>query len=100
MALIALGKIVGGIGLLWIKTWAKWTSIVAALLHALVVACFGLPIWIRMATGRNEIPAGIPMWKDFVAFGVNTAIVVALLVAFRAVTPDARETSPASVASQ
>ena len=83
MAAIGLAKAVGGVGLLWLKSWAKWTAAVAASLHILFLACFGIPIWIKMAQGTFENPAGIPMWKDYVTIGLNLVIVIALFILFK-----------------
>jgi len=83
MAAIGAAKVVGGVGLLWLKSWAKWTSAVAASLHVMFLAFFGIPIWIKMVQGTFENPAGIPMWKDYVTMGVNLLIVLALFILFK-----------------
>ena len=83
IGIIAVGKIVGGLGLVWIKPWAKWTAAGAAALHVLFLTYFGILIWIQMANGTFENPAGIPIWKDFVTIAVNLAILVTILTCTR-----------------
>jgi len=78
MAAIGLAKVVGGIGLFWIKAWAKWTATVAASLHVVFLAYFGIPIWIKVGLGTLEWPEQLPMWRDPATIGVNVALVVVL----------------------
>ncbi len=80
---ISILKIIGGIGLLGLRPWAKWIAAVAALSHVLFSVYGGIPIWIRMANGTFENPAGIPMWKDFVTVAVNLVIAVTILTCMR-----------------
>ena len=79
MAIIGMAKVAGGLGLLWLKQWAKWTAAAATILHAIILICFGIPIWIQMANGTFQNTAGIPLWKDYVTIAVNTVIAVTLL---------------------
>ena len=83
MAAIDVSKIVGGFGLLWLKSWAKWTAVVASSLHVLIISYFVIPIWIKMAQGAFENPASIPLWKDYVSIAVNIAIAITLLALFK-----------------
>lgn len=100
MAAIGIGKIVGGLGLLWPKYWAKWTAASASTLHILLLACFGVPIWIQMVQGTFRNPANIPMWKDFVTIGVNVAIVVLLLTLFKRAKETEGTTKPPNATSE
>jgi len=83
MVAIGLGKIVGGLGLLWLKSWAKWIAIVSVLLHVTLLVYFGLPIWMQMLQGTFKNPAGIPMWHDSVTIGSNLMIAAALMFLLR-----------------
>ena len=83
MMAIALAKVVGGFGLLWLKSWAKWTASVAALVHVFFLAYFGIPIWIQMMNGTLHNPTNLPMWSDFVTIAVNLAIAIMVLACMR-----------------
>jgi len=99
MASVALAKVAGGVGLLWLKTWAKWVAAVAAIIHVLFLSYFGLPIWFQMAKGTFENPAGIPMWKDFVTIGLNLAVAVTVLACMKK-SKETRGTTPSSILFQ
>jgi uncharacterized membrane protein (DUF2068 family) len=82
MVIISLGKVVGGIGLLWLKPWAKWTASVAAVIHIVLLVGSLIAIWI-ITKGEFHNSAKIPFWKDYVTIGVNLAIVIILFLLFR-----------------
>ncbi len=80
MAGIELAKVAGGLGLLWLKQWAKWVTAIAASLHVLILAYFGIPIWIKVLKGTFEWPEEIPFWRDPVTIGVNILLILILFV--------------------
>lgn len=82
MAVIAIGKTVGGFGLLWTKRWAMMTAAVAALLHALFLAYSFVPIWIQMLQGTFENTGRISFHRDYVAMAVNITIAATLILVF------------------
>ena len=83
LASISLAKVTGGIGLLWLKSWAKWTSITATLLHVLFLSYFGIPFWYRMLSGTFANQWNLSFWKDGVTIGVNFAIAVVLMTCMK-----------------
>ena len=83
MAAIGLTKVVGGVGLLWLKPWAKWIAAIAAMLHALFLTCFQVYFWTLVLRGMFDWLAGYPIWKDFATIGVNLLTVIALFLLFK-----------------
>lgn len=97
MAGIGLGKVVGGFGLLWLKSWAKWVAIVAASVHALFLTYGGISLWVLLIRTNRTLPTGIPYWKDYVSITVNITIIIALFVLFRKPKETEGTTKPSSV---
>jgi uncharacterized membrane protein (DUF2068 family) len=81
MVIIGLGKVVGGIGLLWLKSWAKWTASVAAVIHIVLLVTSLIAIWI-ITKGEFHNSVKISFWKDYVTIGLNLAIVIILFLLF------------------
>jgi hypothetical protein len=83
MVAISLAKVIGGFGLLWLRSWAKWTAAVAALAHVFFLTYFGIPIWTKMINGTFDNLADLPMWRDFVTVAVNLVIAVMIFACMR-----------------